>query len=108
MDVDAWSSTLFEDHVDITDPWTTSHWSMQSIVLDIWRYIISHPGEATRTTLLHPIEPDEIANKLLCVISKDASDVRKVIKYMQKMSLERGLTTYTLECFHVRCIAHVV
>ena len=99
---------MFKGYIVIAGRWITPDSSIQSIVLDFRRYVALHTGQDASAMLLDVIESKEIANKLLCVTSDNASDMCKAMNHMHEILHACSLITCVLENFYMRFIAYMV
>ena len=91
---DCWTSRATDSYITATAHFIDSEWNLRSVVLETVIMIEAHTSENLRKQLLNIFESWEIKEKIVAIVSDNASNIKKAIK-------ELGLP-------HVGCFAHTL
>jgi hypothetical protein len=105
--LDCWTSSNNKAFLGITGHSIDDDWALQSLVLDFIPLDGDHTGENLCEAFVGACERLGILDKLLAVTTDNASNISKLLDYLEEACIKRGIT-FKKEQQHMRCMAHVV
>ncbi len=91
---DLWTSRATESYITITCHFLTAAWGLKSLVLDTFKFELSHTAEHIADALLKVAEKWDISSKVVAIVTDNASNIVAAVK----------ITGW----IHVPCFAHTL
>ena len=94
--------------IAITAHWIDKHWNLHEALLDFKRLHGSHTGKKLAMEIFDMLDVFNIAEKLFCITTDNASNNKMAMKCLSKLLLKRKGIRWKWEECHISCLNHVI